>query len=80
LQEWQLRLTYLMLETLGALRASDMFDIVIEYPDSAPALQDLALCLAHTNMAAQVSGHTVLVGSAAVFVLLAVQLGAGAGI
>jgi anaphase-promoting complex subunit 2 len=60
LQEWQLRLTYLMLETLGALRASDMFDIVIEYPDSAPALQDLALCLAHTNMAAQVSRHTVL--------------------
>ncbi|KAF6265130.1 hypothetical protein COO60DRAFT_1116784 [Scenedesmus sp. NREL 46B-D3] len=53
LQEWQLRLTYLMLETLGALRASDMFDIVIDYPDSAPALSDLALCLAHTNMAAQ---------------------------
>eukprot|EP00879_Flechtneria_rotunda_P025193 GHRR01026760.1.p1 GENE.GHRR01026760.1~~GHRR01026760.1.p1 ORF type:complete len:416 (+),score=172.02 GHRR01026760.1:704-1951(+) len=53
LQEWQLRLTYLMLETLGALRSSDMFDIVIDYPDSAPALQDLALCLQHTNMAGQ---------------------------
>lgn len=51
LQEWQLRLTYLMLETLGALRSADMFNIVIDYPDSAPALQDLAMCLQHTNMA-----------------------------
>jgi hypothetical protein len=48
-----------MLETLGALRAQDMFDIVIDYPDSAPALQDLALCLAHTNMAAQVGSCSV---------------------
>lgn len=53
LQEWQLRLAYLMLETLGALRSNDMFDIVIDYPDSAPALADLALCLQHTNMAGQ---------------------------
>jgi anaphase-promoting complex subunit 2 len=40
-----------MLETLGALRSSDMFDIVIDYPDSAPALQDLAVCLQHTSLA-----------------------------
>lgn len=40
-----------MLETLGALRSSDMFDIVIDYPDSGPALQDLALCLQHTSLA-----------------------------
>jgi hypothetical protein len=50
-QEWKLRLTYLMLETLGALRSSDMFDIVIDFPDSAPALQDLAVCLQHTSLA-----------------------------
>lgn len=53
LQEWQLRLTYLMLETLGALRSADMFDIVIDYPDSLPALQDLSACLQHTSL----SGH-----------------------
>lgn len=53
LQEWQLRLTYLMLETLGALRSEDMFNTVIDYPYSAPALQDLAVCLQHTNMAGQ---------------------------
>jgi hypothetical protein len=40
-----------MLETLGALRSSDMFDIVIDYPDSAPALEDLAACLQHTSLA-----------------------------
>jgi len=28
-----------------------MFDIVIDYPDSAPALQDLAVCLQHTSLA-----------------------------
>eukprot|EP00775_Hariotina_reticulata_P008508 gene8508-8690_t len=53
LQEWRLRLTYLMLETLGALRSSDMFNIVIDFPESSPALQDLVLCLQHTNMAGQ---------------------------
>lgn len=42
-----------MLETLGALRSADMFNIVIDYPDSAPALQDLSVCLQHTNMAGQ---------------------------
>jgi anaphase-promoting complex subunit 2 len=42
-----------MLETLGALRSSDMFNIVIDFPESASALQDLVLCLQHTNMAGQ---------------------------
>lgn len=40
-----------MLETLGALRSADMFDIVIDFPDSTPALQDLAVCLQHTSLA-----------------------------
>jgi anaphase-promoting complex subunit 2 len=50
-QEWRLRLTYLLLETLGMLRCSDMFDIVIDFPDSTPALSDLATCLQHTSLA-----------------------------
>lgn len=29
----------------------DMFDIVVDYPDSAPALSDLAACLQHTSLA-----------------------------
>jgi hypothetical protein len=47
-QEWRLRLTYLLLETLGALRIDDMFDVVVDYPDSTPAVEDLAACLANT--------------------------------
>ena len=43
-----MRLTYLLLETLGSLRTADMFDAVVDYPDSAPAIQDLAHCLRHT--------------------------------
>jgi hypothetical protein len=47
-QEWRLRLAYLLLETLGALRTGDMFDAAVDYPDSAPAIADLAECLRHT--------------------------------
>lgn len=31
------------------LRLSELFDIVIDYPDSAPAVQDLAICLGKTE-------------------------------
>lgn len=55
-QEWRLRLTYLLLETLGLLRSGDMFDIVVDYPDSAPALSDLAACLQHTSLAGHFAG------------------------
>lgn len=27
-----------------------MFDIVVDYPDSRPAVQDVKDCLAHTNL------------------------------
>ncbi|GIL90433.1 hypothetical protein Vretifemale_18041, partial [Volvox reticuliferus] len=50
LTEWRLRLSYLVYETLGRLRISEMFDIVVDYPDSLPAIRDLAACLRHTNL------------------------------
>ncbi|KAG2487792.1 hypothetical protein HYH03_013636 [Edaphochlamys debaryana] len=50
LSEWRLRLSYLVFETLGRLRISQMFDIVVDYPDSLPAIRDLAACLRHTNL------------------------------
>eukprot|EP00198_Chlamydomonas_reinhardtii_P009260 XP_001698597.1 cullin-related protein [Chlamydomonas reinhardtii] len=50
LSEWRLRLSYLVFETLGRLRVSQMFDIVVDYPDSLPAVRDLAACLRHTNL------------------------------
>jgi anaphase-promoting complex subunit 2 len=39
-----------MYETLGQLRISEMFDIVVDYPDSLPACRDTAECLRHTNL------------------------------
>ncbi|GFR52612.1 hypothetical protein Agub_g15128, partial [Astrephomene gubernaculifera] len=50
LAEWRLRLSYLVFETLGRLRLGQMFDIVVDYPDSLPAIRDLAACLRHTNL------------------------------
>ena len=39
-----------MFETVGQLRIKEMFDIVVDYPDSRPAVQDVKDCLAHTNL------------------------------
>ncbi|KAL6763563.1 hypothetical protein V8C86DRAFT_2491647 [Haematococcus lacustris] len=52
-QEWQLRLVYLVYESLGCLRLAQMFDIVVDYPDSQPAVQDMAVCLQHTHLHAR---------------------------
>ena len=37
-QEWHLRLTYMTYEALGVMRISEMFEIVVDYPDSHPAV------------------------------------------
>jgi len=52
LQEWKLRLNYFIYEALGRLRIASMFDIVVDYPDSAPALADAAACMRHANLQA----------------------------
>ncbi|KAJ9522865.1 hypothetical protein QJQ45_023651 [Haematococcus lacustris] len=52
-QEWQLRLVYLVYESLGCLRLAQMFDIVVDYRDSQPAVQDMAVCLQHTHLHAR---------------------------
>lgn len=36
-------------EAVGSLRAAAMFDLVIDFPDSLPALEDLKECLRHTK-------------------------------
>lgn len=45
-----MRLLYFAYETLGQLRIQEMFDIVVDYPDSLPALKDTAACLSHTHL------------------------------
>jgi hypothetical protein len=48
-EEWRLRLAYLVYEGLGATRIRQLFDLIVDYPDSAPALQDIRTCLRHTR-------------------------------
>ncbi|KAL3501441.1 hypothetical protein ACH5RR_035890 [Cinchona calisaya] len=57
LVRWQLRLEYFAYETLQDLRIAKLFDIIVDYPDSAPAIDDLKLCLEYTGQ------HTKLVDS-----------------
>lgn len=55
LATWRARLEYALHTALGALRASELFDIIVDFPDSRPALDDLRACLAHTSLAASLA-------------------------
>ncbi|KAL3721483.1 hypothetical protein ACJRO7_033908 [Eucalyptus globulus] len=49
LVRWQLRLEYFAYETLQDLRIAKLFEIIVDYPDSAPAIEDLKQCLEYTG-------------------------------
>ncbi|GAB6023392.1 Anaphase-promoting complex subunit 2 [Chamberlinius hualienensis] len=44
------RLAYYLYETYAQCRMDEMFTIIIEFPDSQPALEDLRNCLEKTNL------------------------------
>ncbi|XP_044494484.1 anaphase-promoting complex subunit 2 isoform X2 [Mangifera indica] len=46
---WQLRLEYFAYETLQDLRIAKLFEIIVDYPESSPAIEDLKLCLEYTG-------------------------------
>lgn len=50
---WQLRLEYFAYETLQDLRIAKLFEIIVDYPDSAPAIEDLKQCLEYTGQHAK---------------------------
>ncbi|GJU39095.1 hypothetical protein Tco_1192052 [Tanacetum coccineum] len=54
---WQLRLEYFAYETLQDLRITKLFEIIVDYPDSVPAIDDLKQCLEYTGQ------HSKLVDS-----------------
>ncbi|KAL8533782.1 hypothetical protein ACS0TY_009974 [Phlomoides rotata] len=54
---WQLRLEYFAYETLQDLRIAKLFEIIVDYPDSSPAIEDLRQCLDYTGQ------HSKLVDS-----------------
>ncbi|KAL3823960.1 hypothetical protein ACJIZ3_019989 [Penstemon smallii] len=57
LVRWQLRLEYFAYETLQDLRIAKLFEIIVDYPDSSPAVEDLKQCLEYTGQ------HSKLVDS-----------------
>ncbi|KAK1314640.1 Anaphase-promoting complex subunit 2 [Acorus calamus] len=49
LVRWKLRLEYFAYETLQDLRIGKLFDIIVDYPESSPAIEDLKQCLEYTG-------------------------------
>jgi anaphase-promoting complex subunit 2 len=47
---WSAMLGYFVYDTVGAMRIAQFFDMVVDWPDSLPALRDVKECLAHTNL------------------------------
>ncbi|KAH9818926.1 hypothetical protein DFH28DRAFT_887898 [Melampsora americana] len=43
------RFEYHIYKSMSELRISELFDIIVEFPDSLPALEDLRLCLSKTD-------------------------------
>ncbi|PSC76910.1 anaphase-promoting complex subunit 2 [Micractinium conductrix] len=50
LAAWRARLGYYVYEAVGALRIDRLFDLVVDWPDSLPALEDLKECLSNTSL------------------------------
>ncbi|KAK5642898.1 hypothetical protein RI129_009065 [Pyrocoelia pectoralis] len=49
-QEFKQKLTNLLYETYTKVRINQLFNIIIEYPESSPALEDLSKCLPKTDL------------------------------
>ena len=49
LQQWLARIRFFLMQALATLRISELFDMIVDYPDSLPALNDLKACLEHTH-------------------------------
>ena len=48
---WHSRLEHALHTALGSMRIEELFDIIVDFPDSQPALADLGACLEHTTLA-----------------------------
>nr|VDD12415.1 unnamed protein product [Brassica rapa] len=46
---WKLRLEYFAYETLQDLRIAKLFEIIVDYPESSPAIEDLKQCLEYNG-------------------------------
>uniref|UniRef100_A0A8D8R059 Anaphase-promoting complex subunit 2 n=1 Tax=Cacopsylla melanoneura TaxID=428564 RepID=A0A8D8R059_9HEMI len=55
-EENKQRLMYLLYETYTRLRIDQLFNIIIEYPESGPAVDDLRKCLQKVNLRSTLTG------------------------
>ncbi|XP_077299821.1 anaphase promoting complex subunit morula [Arctopsyche grandis] len=49
------KLTYYLYETYTRIRIDQLFNIIIEYPDSQPAIEDIKICLRKTELRSTLS-------------------------
>jgi len=52
LDAWRRRLEQRVFQTIGRCRLEQMFDIVVAYPDSRPAIDDVRRCLSRASLTA----------------------------
>ena len=52
LDAWRRRLEQRVFQTIGQCRLEQMFDIVVAYPDSRPAIDDVRRCLSRASLTA----------------------------
>ena len=50
LAQWESRLDFFVFHALGDMRTAELFDIVVDFPESAPAVRDLRESLPHTGL------------------------------
>ena len=50
LDAWRRRLEQRVFQTIGRCRLEQMFDIVVAYPDSRPAIDDVRQCLSRASL------------------------------
>ena len=52
LQLWTIKVWMIEVQSLlnHFIRIQELFDIIVEFPDSKPALLDLKECLSHTDL------------------------------
>ena len=48
-EQWKPRLEYFVYKAFADLRISELFEIIVEYPDSVPAINDLKECMIKTE-------------------------------
>ena len=67
LEHWHARLRFVTMQSLASLRISELFDLVVDWPESLPALDDLNECLRHTREHSRLVVQLLVGGVSALF-------------